>query len=538
MRDSIKAFGLRQLRHATGLILALATLALLASWLWSAHLLRESLLNEAEREARDAVALNILFMKNPGTMTKEMHQVKTFEGQMLGHITSLKAMDTNNGPDPWEAAALQSFEQGRTQAVYLERNPPRPFVRVMKPMVAETVCIDCHANYHVGDIRGGISVKVPLTPYLASAQNRLGHITWTHAGLWVLGILSILLGYQQIRRRIQLQLQAEAALRESEERYRAVVGDQTELISRFRADGTFTFVSEVYCRFFGKAAAELLGKKWQPDGFSEDLPHIEEKLRALSPSNPVVVIENQVYSADGQVHWMQFFNRGFFDPQGRLTEIQSVGRDITERKKLEAVSERLAAIVASSEDAIIGKDLNGIITSWNEGAARMFGYTAAEMVGTSIRRLIPEEHLPEEDEILAKIRRGESVQHFESVRQAGDGRLINVSVTASPIKDAAGKIIGVSKTARDITGRKQSESERERLIAELETALARVKVLGGMLPICASCKKIRDDKDYWHSVESYVQKHSEATFTHGLCPDCSKKYFPGYEDEPADPKPA
>ncbi|MDD5169359.1 MAG: PAS domain S-box protein, partial [Syntrophales bacterium] len=128
---------------------------------------------------------------------------------------------------------------------------------------------------------------------------------------------------------------AEKELQESEERYRAVVEDQTEIISRFREDGTFTFVNDVFCRFFGKQAGDLIGKKWQPVVVPENLPHIYEKLRMLSPSNPVVMIENRVYSGDGHVHWFQFVNRGSFDQQGRLTEIQSVGRDITERKQAE-----------------------------------------------------------------------------------------------------------------------------------------------------------------------------------------------------------
>jgi PAS domain S-box-containing protein len=133
-------------------------------------------------------------------------------------------------------------------------------------------------------------------------------------------------------------------------------------------------------------------------------------------------------------------------------------RDITERQEAEKASVRLAAIVDSSDDAIIGKDLNSIISSWNKGAEKIFGYTAAEMIGTSIMRLIPADRQDEENFILGKIRRGESVKHFETRRQTKDGRLIDVSVCVSPIKDATGNIIGASKVARDISERKQAES--------------------------------------------------------------------------------
>ncbi|HEV2692664.1 MAG TPA: PAS domain S-box protein [Verrucomicrobiae bacterium] len=123
----------------------------------------------------------------------------------------------------------------------------------------------------------------------------------------------------------------------------------------------------------------------------------------------------------------------------------------------EITANRLAAIVECSDDAIIGKDLNSVITSWNQGAEKIFGYPAGEMVGTSIMRLIPAERRDDENLILGKIKNGESLQHFETLRLTKDGRLIHVSVTASPIRDATGKIVGVSKVARDITARKRGE---------------------------------------------------------------------------------
>ena len=143
---------------------------------------------------------------------------------------------------------------------------------------------------------------------------------------------------------------AEEALRQSEERYRSVVEDQTEIISRFRADGTITFVNDVYCRFFGKTSQELLGQKWQPAAVPDDVSRIEKQLHALSPANPVVVVENRVCSGHGQVRWMQFVNRGFFDRQGQLVEIQSVGRDITDRRRAEERCAERGAIPRRGRD--------------------------------------------------------------------------------------------------------------------------------------------------------------------------------------------
>ena len=132
--------------------------------------------------------------------------------------------------------------------------------------------------------------------------------------------------------------------------------------------------------------------------------------------------------------------------------------DITERKRGELDSATLAAIVRSSDDAIISKDLNGIITSWNQAAEKLFGYTSAEMVGTSILRLIPADRLQEAQGILEKIKGGNPVDHFETLRQTKGGNLLAVSITASPIKNAAGTVVGVSKVAREITERKRMEA--------------------------------------------------------------------------------
>ena len=133
-------------------------------------------------------------------------------------------------------------------------------------------------------------------------------------------------------------------------------------------------------------------------------------------------------------------------------------RDLTVHNQADFVSRRLAAIVDNSDDAIIGKDLNSIITSWNQGAQRIFGYSAEEMIGTSVKRLIPEDRQEEEDVILARLRRGERFDHFETIRVTKDGRQLDVSLTISPIKDASGNVVGASKIARDITDRKLADA--------------------------------------------------------------------------------
>jgi PAS domain S-box-containing protein len=160
------------------------------------------------------------------------------------------------------------------------------------------------------------------------------------------------------------------------------------------------------------------------------------------------------------------------DRIGKPERLLVVSRDVTERRKLEEVHSRLAAVVEFSDDAIVSKTLNGIITTWNKGAERTFGYTAAEVIGKPVTILIPADRADEELRILASLKRGEVITPYETIRMRKDGTLLNVSLTVSPIKDGSGTIIGASKIARDITPRKKAEAENARLYQELRHANA------------------------------------------------------------------
>ena len=200
---------------------------------------------------------------------------------------------------------------------------------------------------------------------------------------------------------------------------------------------------------------ELVGKELFEIGLIKDESASQEMFRKLKKSHEVRYEDLPLESRAGRHQEVEVVANLYQENDHSV--IQCNIRDITERKQAEVASERLAAIVQSSDDAIIGKDLNGIITNWNKGAEIIFGYKASEMVGSSITRLIPSDRPEEENKILGRIRLGKSVEHFETVRQTKDGRLIDVSVTASPIRESNGKVIGVSKVARDITERKQAE---------------------------------------------------------------------------------
>ena len=200
-----------------------------------------------------------------------------------------------------------------------------------------------------------------------------------------------------------------------------------------------------------------------------------------------------------------------------------------QRRHVEELTMHLAAIVEGTDDAIFSRDMAGTILTWNSAAEKMYGYMAEEAIGRPISIVVPPERTHELVDILGKLKNGERIERMETERVRKDGTRVHVSMTISPVKDDRGRMIGASIIARDITGRWQMEQERLTLIEELQTALSKVKLLSGLLPICANCKRIRDQEGDWHQVERYVADHSQADFTHGICPECAKQLYPGIE---------
>ena len=189
-----------------------------------------------------------------------------------------------------------------------------------------------------------------------------------------------------------------------------------------------------------------------------------------------------------------------------------------------AETARLAALVTSSDDAIISTTLEGKIETWNAGAEHLCAYQAAEIIGQPLSMLLPEDRQAELADMLARVKNGEHIQPFETVWTTKDHRVRRVSLTISPIVDERGMTVSTSTIAQDITLQKEAEDERSRLLKELQDALANVKRLEGLLSVCAACKKIRDSQGQWVPIEIYITEHSEAVFSHGYCPNCAQSF--------------
>lgn len=248
----------------------------------------------------------------------------------------------------------------------------------------------------------------------------------------------------------------------------AIVDSSDDPIISKDLNGTITSWNQAATRVFGYRPEEIIGQsilKLIPPELQHEEAEILRKLRA---GERIEHYETVRVTKKGERVHLSVTISPVRDESGRIIGGSKIARDISDRKKADEIRFRLAAIVDSAEDAIISKDLNGIIKTWNYGAERMFGYESAEMVGQSILKIIPADLRYEEDEILRKLRVGQRLEHYETTRVRKNGEKIEISATISPIKDELGTVIGASKVARDISDRKRIE----RLLVQSEKLAA------------------------------------------------------------------
>ncbi len=266
-----------------------------------------------------------------------------------------------------------------------------------------------------------------------------------------------------------------------EQHFRDMIDALPAAIYTTDAQGRLTYFNPAAVEFSGRIP-ELGTDQWcvswklfHPDG--TPLPHAQCPMAiALTEGRILRGVEAIAERPDGSRIWFTPYPTPLRNAEGHIIGGINMLMDITERKEAERATAHLAAIVASSDDAIISKDLTGTILSWNTGAEGIFGYQADEMIGQSIQRLIPTQRLDEEPQILGRISKGDRLDHYETIRRRKDGQLIDISLTVSPIKDAHGHIVGASKIARDITDQKIRHNQQRHLF-EFATTVNRAEAM-------------------------------------------------------------
>jgi PAS domain S-box-containing protein len=409
-----------------------------------------------------------LTMVNPAYMSRMVFEMLRAESPdpIISRLISTKPLNPANLPDAWESASLQAIERGeiseRSEVAMIDG---RPYLRLLSKFVTEEPCLKCHAHqgYKKGDIRGGITIAVPLTRryQLAAATER--RIAGGYLLLWAWGSGGIVF---MSRRRWR----DEEQLRQSERKFRTVCDWTQDWEYWISPSGSFNYISPSSHVITGYTPAEFMSDPHllQRIIHPADQALFEEHHRknVAQQNDHVDHSEFRIVTRQGETRWLEHLCRPVYE-DGEYLGRRVSNRDITAQKQAAEKISRLSAIVEYSDDAIISKDLAGLVTSWNHGAERLFGYTEQEVLGKMMLSLLPPDRQHEEQTILDAMARGESIEHFETIRVTKDGTHIDVSVTLSPIRDDAGTIVGFSKVARDISARKKAAEERLNLERQL-----------------------------------------------------------------------
>jgi PAS domain S-box-containing protein len=260
-------------------------------------------------------------------------------------------------------------------------------------------------------------------------------------------------------------------------------------------------------------------------------------LEIIKRTKQPVRVEHVHFDADGNPRNVEVHAHPILDEHGNVTQMIEYSFDITERKRIETTIKesetKFRSVAQSAKDAIITADKTGKIAFCNAAAQKLFGYNEDRLIGKSISILMPERFREAHERGMARVVAtgksnliDETIELF-GITKAGSEFPVELSLSTW----VSGDHTFYTGIIRDISERKQHEKERDALIDNLKKSLAKVRKLSGLLPICASCKKIRDDKGYWNQIEAYIRDHSEAEFSHGICPECSRKLYPEYHRE-------
>ena len=353
-------------------------------------------------------------------------------------------------------------------------SPWRADVREPQPVCIEDVAAaDLSAPLRDALTQEGIA-SLSFIP-LVSGGRLIGKFMAYYAEPHVFGAdeieIAVLVGRQLAFNRARVE--AEDAARGRDAELDLVMNSTSFMLVRCDRDLRYLYVSPAYARKVGREPAAFVGQQIVEVVGERNLvvlrPHIDAVLRGER-----VEWQGELSYGDAGLRVI----RGEYMPErdrwGNVVGWVGSLVDVTDREAADLTARRLAAIVESTDDAIVSKNLDGVVTTWNAGAARLFGYSADEMIGRSITAVIPDDREDEEPQILARLRQGEQLDHVETVRRHKDGRLINVSLTISPLRNADGKVVGASKIARDITGRKRAEAELRASRQRLQDLLAAI----------------------------------------------------------------
>lgn len=414
-------------------------------------------------EDRDVVTQSgkRLTLLNPAYMTRQVYDLTQKSSGIRGHITSLYLLNPNNVPDSWERNNLEQFQKGMKDTSSFEKIDGRLFLRYMHPLQIEPGCLRCHSSqgYKVGDVRGGISISVPMAPYYASQTKNFASISLLHTFLWLFGLSLVWIGQRRFQRGEVDRISAVHDLQESEKRFRMVLENVQDAYCRFNKDDRLINASPSAAVMFGyNSPDEMIGLFTH--ALFQDPEEMDIILNELKKHGQIHDRIGKGKKKNGTHFWISLNAQFFFDDKGQVQGIEGFIRDITERKKAEdalrASEEKYRLLFKNNPVPMWVYDINTLaFLAVNDFAMDHYGYSQEEFLSITIKDIRPPEDIPYLFDVLEKftgsLRKVGTARHRKK-----DGSLIDVDITAHMIEFDGHQAMFI--LAKDITEQKRAEN--------------------------------------------------------------------------------
>lgn len=416
-----------------------------------------------------------LTLMNPAYMLRQLQGDFEKLYEVSAHITSLKPLRPENAPDDWEASALHAFEEGAKEVHAFTSMEGEPYLRLMRPMVVEKKCLKCHGvqGYQEGDIRGGVSVSVPMAAYLSEEQGAMTQLVLTHALLWLTGLAGITMGYRTLKRRIDERLHIEQDLRQSREKHRLLVKSLPSIVYKGAADWSVEFFDDKVESLTGYKREDFnAGRiKWSEMIHEQDLESTKQSFVRALKGDLSFVREYRIITSKGATHWIQDRGQIVLDDYGKIDHISGVFFDITEHKAaaealdrahraIQENSELLESIFANIHFLVAYMDSDFNFIRVNDAYARHGGYAPEFFVGKNHFDLYP--HQENQAIFRRVVETGEPFFTFAKPFAYADQPERSITYwdwSLQPVKTAGGNVGGLVLSLVDVTERKRAEEK-------------------------------------------------------------------------------
>ncbi len=412
-----------------------------------------------------------LTLMNPAYMTREVYGLTKKTDGVQGHITSLKPIRPENTPDPWEREALRAFEQGTAETSSISLIEGKTYYRQMYPFITEQSCLQCHAKqgYRKGDVRGGLSISIPMEPLLAMEHRNIVTFILAHGLLWLIGLVGINYSMQRIKRSEQEREEADKSLRESEINYRVVAENTYDCEFWLSPEGKYIYISPSCKRITGYSREEFLA---DPELIYRIIhpgdAAIYERHRHETKEMKQAEVQFRIIRRDGVARWIEQNCHSVFDGEGKFLGVRGSNRDITDRRQAEDEIKHLAFFTASIINSLPGLfylvDEHGRLIRWNENVETVTGYSVE-----ALSRMSPLEFFGKDERQLIAEKLEEVFTKGQSIAEA---KLLSKDGKETPYFFRGKRILLGDKKyligmGIDITERKQAEEALGKATEEL-----------------------------------------------------------------------